>query len=297
MAKKSKQDRRPIRQLRELGKEIERAREDFPDKLTQESLAELLNKKMESAEESTTRERVHQSQLARLEKGLVADPDPQLLRAIADAVSVKYERLIGCLVKDKYGLSHEKIWPLLNDSLSLDELAKWEASQTELWIIAIKYVDEHQTRFRNAVGQVLKNGGVVTFFIPDVQLQAFEFYRDEVLEAVNKKDHPEILESVPLDSIRQVPLMAASYVIANPQSVSAEDDPNRTAVKGYLILNNEKDEPFLALEIARHQLRSIVRPLAIIKKEYRGSLDRKEIGTVESLHPRKSSSLSPRKTP
>jgi len=252
------------RQLQDFGAEIERLRRT-KGPLTQGELATKLTRWLHEQGLVGAKEKIHQSHVARLEKGVVPDPDPELLRALGEVLDVKFERLVGLLVKDKYEIANEKIWPLMNDPLTLDELAAWEQQYEELWIVAIKYVDDTQTRFRSAIENILqKPNGRVTFFLPATQLPLFELYREEVLEAVQKEDQ-EILHAVPLNDRQQVPLLVNSYVIGNPGSARSVDDPMSDPMEGYLILNNENYSPYLGLRMPADQVRDLSVRLARLR--------------------------------
>lgn len=260
--RKDKTAKGSVTPLRKFGEQIEVARKAVGE--TQERLAERLSETLNLQGPH----KVSQSYIARLERGIVFDPGPALLDALAAVFSLSYEELVAHLISDKYHIPIAKLSPLRRAPLSLDEIALWE-KQTHpaaLWIVATKYVDKTSDRFRDAIIGIIRDGGHVTFFIPPDP--GFGSYKRLVLHMIGKDrtNNDDLLIDVPLDE-HQLAVMVASYVIANPQSAldSAQAEQGPT---GYLILNDENGEPYLGLMMYRAELANRIFLLNDIRNEH-----------------------------
>ena len=95
----------------------------------------------------------------RLERGQTKDPDPGVLRSVAQLYELPYEELIRRVVSAKYGvdLTPERIAAVLDEQLALEEyrardderplLDRWRASSPkgrELALIVLEYLGEDQ---------------------------------------------------------------------------------------------------------------------------------------------------------
>jgi transcriptional regulator with XRE-family HTH domain len=188
---------------------------------------------------------VSQTLVARLERGLVQDPKPEILRAISSVLQIKggYESLVGQLIKDKYGIEHQKLAMLHRRPLTLAEVADWEGKQSEIWVVATRIVDTQDPQFAAAVGKVVyQNGGEAIFFIPVDLLGRFETLKALARDNASEFDVETRLRAIPL-SQEQEAVLAISFVIANP---SRRD---KRPAAGYLILNDENAYPYVAFEM------------------------------------------------
>jgi transcriptional regulator with XRE-family HTH domain len=240
--------------LHNFGAMIERARK-FPgggdrQPMTQDQLAKALEKGLEYE--------VSQSFTARLERGLVVDPSYELLRQLSEILDISFNLLVSLLVQDKYKIAREKLYTLANNPLTLDELADWEerATADQLWIVATKFVDNFQDRFRLAIMNIVSSSNrTVTFFIPRGYEDSFGAYRSEVLDETGAE--PSALIQVGLHP-EQVAVMAASYVIANPGAVRGRDTERSYGTEGYIILHDLGGEPEVAVKMSRNDIRARV---------------------------------------
>jgi len=210
-----------------------------------------------------------QSFIARLEGGKITDPARDILHGISTELELPYEALIGLLIQEKYSLGAPTIAPLMRSPKTLEALAQWEGQHTEIWIVATTFVDNHQSRFREAVQRVIKKkDGSVTFFIPRNRAdEAFDEYRRRTLVQCGRSSDDPALLAVPLDR-KQSALMAASYVVANPGSAEQVDEEGAPQLDGYLILNDEFGEPQLALQMSKTELLPRVAALADFREAH-----------------------------
>jgi transcriptional regulator with XRE-family HTH domain len=193
-----------------------------------------------------------QTYIARLEKGMVPDPQPALLHALSVALKLPYTTLIAKLVAQKYELCDEFVSPMLRNPLTLDQLADWEAKQTELWIVTPDFLDEKRTKFRDAVVSCLKKpNGRVVFFLPKAKRTSFERYKG-TLKRQGIRNIDTSLVIVPGDD-NQMALIAACYVIANPSLQLRESQDDDPETEGYLIIYDH-GAPYLAIQMSRQEI-------------------------------------------
>lgn len=256
----------PANRLTRFGQEIERARKSLAGQefMTQGLLSKALEDTFGTAKS--------QSYVARLERGLVNDPDPAVLKALADILDLRLEALVGLIIQDKYGISEEAASSLLRNPLTLTELAKWESEQNEVWVVATRFVDNHAQAFKDAVLTILRRGGRITFFLPEDQVSGFRRYMRERLRAAGKREDDQSLRVIELEE-DQAAVMATSYVIVNGSMTEHTDTPGSASAKGYLILNNQQGEPACSLELFPSEVMRLATELRylLLKTETRGS--------------------------
>jgi transcriptional regulator with XRE-family HTH domain len=211
---------------------------------------------------------VSQTLVARVERGLVQDPRPELLQAIARVLNLpmRQEGLLAELVSEKYDIQREKLSPLRRRPLTAQELAEWESQQAEIWIVASNIRDTEDSRFLSAVRDVIeRNNGEVIFFIPETLIPRFETVK---LLAHQNLTRPEAenkiqerLLSIPF-GLNEEAVLGVNFVIANASNKIAS---NRA---GYFILNNEHGVPSVALEMFSVEIDAKVGLLNTVKHEY-----------------------------
>jgi transcriptional regulator with XRE-family HTH domain len=201
-------DKRP--RLSHLGGKIASHRKQMG--LSQERFGELIGEK--GATSHT------QSFVARLENGLVIDPDQPTLEAIGSVLDIEKVELIADIICDKYNVSTELLFPLYRKPIKFDEIAKWESADhhLELWVCTTAFVDNQHSNFRRAVKTILtRPGGSVTFFVPESLFGDFALYRCSLLDELNRNSDDTSFLGVPLPRT-YISLLAGSYAIANPDA-------------------------------------------------------------------------------
>lgn len=216
-----------------------------------------------------------QSFIAKLEKGRVLHPQPDLISWLSKKLCVEYGQIISALIKDKYlPIDLRPItYPLEKGVKTLRQLAEWEGSDehTEIWIVAERYVDDHLREFRDAVTSVLSRGGTIVFFLPQGRQEEFDEYKVWMSEHL-KAPLDDRLIMVPL-SLDQSALIAAPFVLANP-SVFTGPYP-----QGFVFINNADGQPCTAIRMSREEAFNRARSLAPVKSRALrlGSLPSSEI--------------------
>jgi transcriptional regulator with XRE-family HTH domain len=187
-----------------------------------------------------------QSFVARLERGQVLDPPEDTLKQLGQILDIPQTTLLADLVRDKYNIHEDLVFPLYRKPLRFTELAKWEKDKkhVDLWICLTAFVDDQKNEFREAVKEILERGGSVTFFLPKSLVEDFRAYRAGVLSDLGKDEDDLNLLGVPLER-SQVVLLLGSYTIANPES--SRGSGSETA--GYITLTDEYGRFVVGLEM------------------------------------------------
>lgn len=254
-----------LQKLPRFGKFITKARQDA--ELSKDSFATKVWDRLDAMGGRTLSEGAVQTSLARLEKGIVQDPRPELLRAISEVLGQEtypYETLVGHLVAEKFDLTSEAS-VLLRRPVTLDKLSEWEGRKEhrEVWIVSKKYVDSYDPRFQQAIRSILTNKGQVIFFLPEFNRSLFERYRESMLSSLQSSIDPSRMRMEVITN-EQLAVLATGYVIANPSNRHGRAEP---PPDGFLILNNESDNPYLGLQLYPAEVDALLDNMAVYKPE------------------------------
>lgn len=255
-----------------LGRRVQKGRKDRG--LSQGELAKALGKILIK---STKDEKFHQSYIARTERGAATPPGP-VLRAIAVELNIGYGELLGALLRDHYLEADcaDLAYPLEKGLITLDALADWEKAHSEVWVVAQKNIDQHVTKFFDAVSEIVRGGGEFVFFLPLDSSETIERMRARIetmrlqidQEAASRGKDPcgDRLVYIPLEDRQR--LFAAGMVIANPNGGALEPGETEPYPNGYTILNDERGEPKLGYRLSHEEAKSLVPWLSRAKREH-----------------------------
>lgn len=229
--------------------------------LTQRDLAAAYVER-EGGPASDTRIANTQSFIAKLEAGRIANPQRDDISWLNEKLKIDQGVLAGAILRDRY-LPEEAAtvaYPLQKGVMTLKALAVWEGAEnhSEVWIVAERYVDDHLRDFREAVLAILRRGGRIVFFLPHGRQEEFDEYKMWMSEVLTTSLDDRLI-MIPL-SLDQSALMAAPFVLANPSTFTD------TYPQGFVLINDEKGEPCVAIRMSREEASDRARALTPVKR-------------------------------
>jgi len=206
--------------------------------------------------------KISETLLARLERGGIQDPDPEVLAAIATVLGEDYTALVGHLVAQKYDIDPVKLAPLFRGPITMAQLARWEATQREFWVVATDIVDARDPQFAAAVRNVVvDHEGEAVFFIPADLLPRFATIKGLAFSNVSDPTALARLTAVPLQ-VQQQAVLTTSFIIGNPSGRYG------TKSIGYLILNDENAKPCMAFQMYESETSNTIGNLRTVLQEH-----------------------------